>query len=118
MTELVFADFKLKRVSSLEIHNGDGTKGRKIAINGKQLDLSKVRGISVEVDSLGTNVEIRCIGDGGVPYKERIIEMLEVGCRQCENCTGHSCKQYGENADESVTRCANDEFKNYKPKRD
>lgn len=44
--------------------------------------------------------------------------MVEVDCRKCENCTGHSCKQYGENADESVTRCENDGFKNYKPKRD
>lgn len=69
MTELVFADFRLKRVSSLEIYNGDD-KERMICVNGRQLDLLKVRGLSIEVDNLGTNVEIRCVGDGGVPYKE------------------------------------------------
>ena len=42
--------------------------------------------------------------------------MIEVRCIECKNCTGHSCKKYGSDAKESVTRCANDGFKNYKRK--
>lgn len=43
--------------------------------------------------------------------------MIEIRCNDCRNCTGYSCKKYGSDAKESVTRCANDGFKNYKRKR-
>lgn len=40
--------------------------------------------------------------------------MIEVDCRKCKNCTGYSCKVYGNNADVAVKKCANDNFNNYK----
>lgn len=43
--------------------------------------------------------------------------MIEISCIECKNCTGYSCKKYGEDANESVNRCAKDGFKHYK-KRD
>lgn len=43
--------------------------------------------------------------------------MKEVECRKCKNCTGYSCKKYGDKADEAVRKCAEDNFKNYKVKR-
>ena len=39
---------------------------------------------------------------------------IEIDCRKCKNCTGNSCKIYGDNADVAVKECANDNFKNYK----
>lgn len=39
---------------------------------------------------------------------------IEIDCRKCKNCTGNSCKIYGDNADVAVKECANDGFKNYK----
>jgi hypothetical protein len=40
--------------------------------------------------------------------------LIEIDCRICENCTGESCKVYGDDADIAVRSCAQDEFKNYK----
>ena len=42
--------------------------------------------------------------------------MIEVECLKCENCTGYSCKQYGNDADIAVQKCADDNFKNYRVK--
>lgn len=40
--------------------------------------------------------------------------VVQVDCRKCVNCTGHSCKAYGtDNPDIAVNKCANDGFKNY-----
>lgn len=39
---------------------------------------------------------------------------VEVKCNECENCTGNSCKIYGENAAYAVKMCAKCNFKNYK----
>ena len=38
---------------------------------------------------------------------------IEIDCRKCGNCTGHSCKKYGKNPDVAVNLCAKDGFKNY-----
>lgn len=43
--------------------------------------------------------------------------MIEIRCNECKNFTRHSCKKYGSDAKESVTRSANDGFKNSKRKR-
>lgn len=42
---------------------------------------------------------------------------IEIDCRKCKNCTGYSCKVYGNNADVAVKNCASDGFKNYLKKR-
>lgn len=38
---------------------------------------------------------------------------IEVDCRRCTNCTGESCRKYGNNPDIAAEHCANDNFKNY-----
>ncbi len=38
---------------------------------------------------------------------------IVVECRKCKNCTGFSCKIYGNDADIAVKKCADDGFKNY-----
>ena len=48
--------------------------------------------------------------------KERGGRMIEVDCRKCKNCTGYSCKIYGNDANKAVKDCANDCFLNYKKK--
>lgn len=42
--------------------------------------------------------------------------MIEVDCRKCKNCTGQSCKIYGDDADEATRLCAEDGFRFYKIK--
>lgn len=42
--------------------------------------------------------------------------MIKIDCRKCKNCTGNSCKIYGDKADVAVKECANDSFNNYKKK--
>ena len=39
---------------------------------------------------------------------------IKIDCRICENCTGNSCKIYGDNADVAVKNCVKDNFNNYK----
>ena len=44
---------------------------------------------------------------------------LEIDCRKCKNCTGNSCKVYGNDANVAVENYASDNFKNYhKEKKD
>jgi hypothetical protein len=45
------------------------------------------------------------------------MKMLKIDCRKCANCDMKSCAIYGDNADEAVSRCAEDGFKNYDPKK-
>lgn len=40
---------------------------------------------------------------------------MTVYCRLCKNCTGCSCKVYGDNPEIATSNCARDNFKNYKP---
>ncbi len=44
------------------------------------------------------------------------MKTIEINCLECGNCTGESCKVYGSDADKAVKRCADDSFKNYKPR--
>ena len=53
---------------------------------------------------------------GGYSIKE-VISMIEIRCNECVNCTGNSCKKYGNNANSAVKACAGDSFKNYKKKK-
>ena len=42
---------------------------------------------------------------------------MTVDCRKCKNCTGVSCKVYGDNPELAFMECATTDFKNYKPYR-
>lgn len=44
------------------------------------------------------------------------MKTIEINCLECGNCTGESCKVYGSDADKAVKSCADDSFKNYKPR--
>lgn len=44
---------------------------------------------------------------------DKNTEYIEVDCRRCTNCTGESCRKYGNNPDVATKHCANDNFKNY-----
>lgn len=39
---------------------------------------------------------------------------IEIDCRECANCTGHSCKKFGDDAAEAVKKCANTAFRSYR----
>lgn len=51
----------------------------------------------------------------GKPHKckKTASGVLEINCNKCLNCTGESCKVYGDNPNEAVELCAKDGFKNY-----
>ena len=39
---------------------------------------------------------------------------IEIDCRECANCTGHSCKKFGDDAAEAVKKCASTAFRSYR----
>lgn len=41
---------------------------------------------------------------------------IEIDCRECVNCTGHSCKKFGDDAAEAVKKCARTAFRSYRKK--
>lgn len=38
---------------------------------------------------------------------------VKIDCRKCMNCSGYSCRIYGEDPNIATEKCANDIFKNY-----
>lgn len=41
---------------------------------------------------------------------------IEIDCRECANCTGHSCKKFGADAAKAVKKCASTAFRSYRKK--
>lgn len=41
--------------------------------------------------------------------------MIKIDCRKCKNCTGESCKVYGNNPNVATSKCAKNGFRDYNP---
>lgn len=41
---------------------------------------------------------------------------IEIDCRECVRCTGHSCKKFGDDPVKAIKKCARTAFRSYRKK--